>query len=235
VSWTIRAGYASSALRDVARRTRPLDASPVALVGRGPVVSARLDLARSKRLHRFGVVFAPAGELSSVGPLHTVARGQDERLVTLGGSYEYRRYPLRDVLLKGLDIGVGGLATGDWRSLQRTFSAGIAIRETEALAGIGLVAAASYRPWRRFGVEAGWTNGGALARTTQRHAAGAVSSFSSLGGGWQTRLEVNGDLRIGRRTSLAVSYFRSDGGLFTSHHAVVSSASHVTVGVTYGK
>jgi hypothetical protein len=199
------------------------------------VVSARLDLARPARLHRFGVVFAPAGELSSVGPLHTVARARDERLVSLGGSYEYRRYPLRDVLLKGLDIGVGGLATGDWRSLQRTFSAGIAIREREALAGIGFVAAARYRPWRRFGLEAGWANGGALARATQRHAAEAVSTFSSFGGGWLTRLEVSSDLRIGPRTSLAVSYFRSNGGLFSSHHAVVSSASHATVGVTYGK
>jgi hypothetical protein len=164
-----------------------------------------------------------------------VARGDGERLARLGGRYEYRRYPFRDVLFRGLDVGVGGLGSGDRRSLNRRMSAAIAVRETEIQAGVGIVAAARFHRWRRFGVEAAWTNGGVLARTTQRHSAGAVSSFSSFGGGWLTHLRVIADLRIGSRISLALSYFRDDGGLFSSHHAVVSTASQVTVGLTYGK
>ena len=153
----------------------------------------------------------------------------------VGGRYEYRRYPFRDVGLTGLDVGIGVESGAELQSLVQHFDPSIErrVRGTDLTAG--LVAAARLRRWRPVQVHVAWVNGGAIGRTTTRHSSADEPTVRAWGGGWLTDLTVRADVRISGATTVFASYFGTGRGRFASHDAVASGRGQFVVGVSRGK
>ena len=225
VDWSAAAGYQEFTYRDVARAGPPVDASPVAWREIGPALTLRVDRSRPARLRRWDVAVSLGERASYVGPLGLVDGGSGDRLIRVGGRYEYRRYLLANRLPRGL---------GDVLSMSRHLPSSIEFGERDVRAGVTWVAAVRLRRWKRFTVEATWVNGAVFARVWQHHSADAAASVSGWGGGWVTDASVRADLRIARRASLVVDYVRTGEGLFTSHHSDATQSGRLSLGVRHG-
>ncbi len=88
-------------------------------VGQGPALTVRHNRARTGRLHGFELSFASAGDFSFETPLRTVTRDSGDHATRLEGHYEYRRYPFRDLLADGFDVGIGVQGIGAYLWLTR--------------------------------------------------------------------------------------------------------------------
>src|SRR5512140_1780354 len=104
--WTVSGGAERFSYRDVSRSGPPADASPVEWEGSGPSFSVA-HVSASPHRHRFTIDFASAGDFAYAGPVRTVAAASNDSATQLEGRYEYRRFPLRDVLVSGLDASIG--------------------------------------------------------------------------------------------------------------------------------
>lgn len=235
IVWSVEVGYESLWLRDVARTTRPVDASPVSWEGDGPAIAARYDRANPKRLHRFEFSFSSTGHFVYDAVVRTIPRSPDDHATRVGGRYEYRRYPFRDLWIDGLDIGIGVQGLGEHLSLARHFDPSIEIDRSENRLGTAVVAAARFRRWQWLDVEVAWANGMLINRTHASHSADAEASYDQWGGGWLTDLAIVATVPVSRQVGIQASLLRSAQGLYASHDHASSGRSRLLAGVTYGR
>jgi hypothetical protein len=231
--WTIGVGYEGFGFRDVARVTRPVDASPVTLSGRGPTVRGRYSRLRPGRQHQFDVSASRASGLSYDTRAGSSPTPPGNQAVHLDARYEYRRYPFTDLLMAGLDVGLGLQGSGEWTSISRVMSPALDSRDRAIGTGIAAVAALRVRRWDCVEVTGTWTNGGVIARRRLQHGASGLASSALWGGGWQTDWSVGADVRTSPRTRLSLEAIRGGGGRLASHQSHTLSRTQLTVGVTH--
>lgn len=234
VDWSAAAGYQQFIYRDVARAGPPVDASPIAWRATGPTLTLRVDRSRPARLHRWDVAMSIGNRVSYASPLGVVDGGAGDRLIHVGGRYEYRRYLLANRLPEGVDVGLGLQGLGDVLSMSRHVPPSIEASERDVRGGGAWVAAVRLRRWPTFTVEATWVNGAVLARVWQRHSADAAASVSGWSGGWLTDTSMRADVRVARGTWLVVDYVRTGEGLFSTHHTYAMQSGRLSVGVRHG-
>jgi len=231
--WRVASGYGWFALRDIARTGQPVDASPVEWHGQGITFEAARTRTNGTRVHRLDLTVSLIGDFQYRSPLATVDLPSADRYRDLEGRYEYRRYFLSDFLMNGLDVGIGAQALGLYSSLSKHVG-DITAHESSLGAGVAVVAAARLRRWSAFHAEVAWTNGGRIQHLHDRHSESPETS-SNWGGGWLTNLELMGDVRLTRRTALAVRYVSAGEGLLAGHRNAALSHGSLSAGVTYAK
>ncbi len=234
-TWSAEAGYESLRMRDVASTMRPIDASPVSWTGDGPALAVRYDRASTRRLHRFELSFSTSGHFAYDAVVRTRARPSSDRASRSAGSYEYRRYLLRNLLIDGFDVGVGAHLFGEYFSFARHLDASITIDEHEAHAGFGLVASARVHRWTWFDAELAWRNGAFLNRNGERHSVDSRASYDTSGGGWSTDLLAAASIRLSGRTSVLASYLHNAQARYASHDTSSFGRSRFLVGLRYAK
>ena len=234
-TWNVEAGYESIWLRDVSRNTPRADASPVSWKGDGPAIAGHYDRANPKRLHRFAFSFSSAGDFVYDAIVRTIPRSPDDRVVSVGGRYEYRRYPFRDLWIDGLDVGIGVQGLGDHASFTRHLDPSIEIDRGETDLGVSGVAAARFHRWSKLDVEVAWANGMMLTRTSVRHSEDTQAAYEQWGGGWLTDLTLVATVPVSRSAGIQASYFHSAQGHYASHDTYASGRSRLLLGVTYAR
>lgn len=232
-TWHLLAGYEQWALRDIARTALPMDGSPVAVEGSGPALTVRYDRARRKRLHRFEFGAARAGGFAYVSPLQTVSLPSSDRSSRLEGRYEFRTYPFLDVLVDGLDLGVGVLGGVTRRSLNREYP-GASFSVAELDAGIAAPLSARFQRGTRAEFDVAWHFGLAFTRSRQSHSAGTGVQDSYSGGGGSTELAARATLKLAQQLRLVTTYVRAQDWRFSSHRTNSTRRSQIALGVTYG-
>jgi hypothetical protein len=233
VRWTVGVGYEQFGFRDVARASRPVDASPVTLSGWGPAVRARHSRLRPGRLQQFDVSASRVGGLSYDTRAGSRATPSGNRAARLEARYEYRRYPFTDLLMTGLDAGLGVLGSGGWTSISRVMSPALDSRDRALGTGIAAVAALRMRRWDRVDVTGTWSYGGVITRRRLQHSASGLASSGLWGGGWQADWSVGADVRTSHRTRLSLEALGGGGVRLASHQSHALSRTRLTVGVTH--
>jgi hypothetical protein len=231
--WSVSAGYATLAFRDIAITSRPMDGSPTTLEGEGPALAGRYERSSRGRRHRFDVTFARASGLEYVTSLDRTALPAGDRAVRLEGSYDYRAYPTTDLLVTGLDLGVGVQTALAWRSMSRRFAPAIDHARSEREAGVAGVVAARLGRWPRAELELAWTAGLAIARSGQTHTGDSGIEGDYWGGGWRSDLAIEGRLPITRQAHLGCRYVFGRIWRATSHHTYSAGHGQLTFGVLY--
>jgi hypothetical protein len=140
----------------------------------------------------------------------------------LSGRYEYRRYPWRDLWTDGFDVGIGVEGSGEHLSFDRHFAPDIDLERSLNTLGIAIVVAGR---WER----------SSIGRSTWNYHGDIDSSGYAWGGGWQTNLEVRGDVRVASRTVVTAAWFTSGEGRAGSHDSFTFGRDRFTAGVTYGR
>jgi hypothetical protein len=235
VTWRVAAGYDAVSLRDIARTTRPVDASPVAWRGTGAIVLVHYTRAGSARFHRVEFSAARAGHFTYDSGLESIARPSDDRYRRIEGRYEYRRYFFRDVSMRGLDLGAGLQGIAAQSRIARHVPENIEAKETRTALAPAVAAAVRLQRWTRVGLEAGWINGLHFSRLTSYHSVDPAAGGSRWGGGWLTDVSIGADIALTRVASLAIVYFQTNDGLMSSHRGVTSATHSFSVGVTYAR
>jgi len=231
--WNVAAGNATFAFRDIAITGIPMDGSPTSLEGGGPAIAGRYERSGRGRRHRFDVVLARASGLEYVTAVDRTSLPSSDHATRVDGSYDYRAYPARDVVVDGLDIGVGVNTGVGWRGISRRFASAIDHARSEADAGVAGVVAARVSRWPRAEVEVGWTLGLAIARSSQTHTGDAGVQGSYWGGGWRSELSIEGRVPVARHAHLAGRYAFAESWRMTSHHSYAVRQGQLTIGVMY--
>jgi hypothetical protein len=231
-AWSAAAGVETMSLRDIARTTRPVTASPIKWKGGGPAIRARFAKDNGRRLHQVDVGAAFSGDFEYEGPVLSVPTASADRARQFEARYEYRRYPFRDVL-KWMDIGFGVVGLGARTSFAREIAGGFEFDEARTNAGVGGSIAARVRRSSRVGAELVWTNGLQIGR---RHESWSSSvENSGGGGGWLTTLAAEGNVRLSASSRVFVRYTTSGEGFLASHRSYALSRERLAMGVTYGR
>ena len=233
--WTVAAGVESLWWRDVARMGPPVVASPIAWEGQGPAAYVSYDRGRRSRQHHFEGAFASAGGFELRSPVRTTRAPEDDRAWRLGGKYEYRRYPWRDLWMTGVDVGIGVEGSAEHLSFDRHYEPDIALRTGLTNLGTAAVIAARLQRWSRWSATVTWGNGLTIGRSTARHRAETETELSSWGGGWQTNLEIRGEVHVASRARLYAAWLNSGEGRAASHDTFTFGRSRFTAGVTSGR
>jgi hypothetical protein len=203
--------------------------------GDGPGVLLRYTRPKGNRLHRFDFSAMQASHFVLKTPLESLPRAKGDDFNRLEVRYEYRRYLLSNVLVRGLDIGAGVQGGGTRTRLTRHVDGDLEVSESRVAFRAALVAAIRFRRGSRFGLEVDWANGGHLDHASERHSADSAPNMTRSGGGWLTDLAVAADVAISRHASIALQYLRSDDGLFSSHRHFTTARRAWKVGVIYAK
>ena len=232
--WSVAAGYESFALRDISRNGRPPDASPISWRGAGPSVSGRYDIDRERSSHLIEATVSRAGDFTYEGPSRSTAAARSDLATRFAASYEYRRYPWRDVLFDGFDVGVGvqGLAThvGFERHITQT------LETRTRIAGGGFAAVVAVRVDRfdRLQVDATWTNGAVLSHRNAWHS--SQEEDESYGGGnWLTNAMVRVNWRVAGTMHLTAAWRRDYDGYSSDHFSYAGHRHGVEFGVLYAR
>lgn len=231
--WSVGAGFETLSLRDIARTARPVTASPVAWEGGGPALRARLAWENARRLHQVDFGGSLGGGFEYSSPLRSQAAHDDERARSFDARYEYRRFPFRDLLLRGVDLGFGAEALGARTSFARHIEPATEVNEARTNAGIGGSIAARVRRWDRVRADVVWTNGLVIGRRREEWSGGAAASGG--GGGWLTTFEAQAGVRVTRGATLFLNYTDSGEGFLASHRSYAIARRRVSMGVTHGR
>lgn len=236
-NWTIAAGLESFKLRGVGSTTPRAHASPVSWVGKGPGLSVRHDRATPARLHRFVATYAAAGRFEDDVVVTSLPRPAEDSEWRVGVTYEYRRYPFRDLWLDGFDLGIGAQGLAGHFSATRHTDPGIAAGRRETDLAASFVAVARYHRWRRLDLEAAWVNGLSLCRTRLTHSEALQATPTDWGGGWLAHVVVLASVPVSERVAITGSFVRAvEGhGHFESHHTIATGGHQFFAGVTYGR
>ena len=231
--WSASAGTEQFSYRDVSRNGPPADASPVSWDGSGPSITVVHD-SGGKQLHRVTFDIASAGRFAYVGPERRVAASSGDGALRIEWRYEYRRYPFRNLLVKGLDAGVGVEGAARRLSLTRDVAAGRATNVSLG-AAVACVAAARLHRWGRWNAEVMWTNGISVLRQHERYAADPLATVDEWGGGWLTDLAVSGRVMLTRHASLVGSWLDTGEGTTVMHHSFTFGRRRIVAGVMYAR
>jgi len=233
-TWRAWAGFDTFRYRDTAKSSPPVDASPVAWRGTGPILGLDWDRERPFRLHRVNVAFSAAGGFVYDTGIGTISRPGEESARFLEGGYEYRRYFARAIGIRPLHAGIGVRGGSERRTFERR-RGGNQQTDTTTAGSIAVVAALQYRPAGRVSADVEWGNALALTRGRQHLVAGSESEKTSWGGGWFTDLTARVNVRLAARTSLAVAYGgRGEGWLFDLRD-YTDERRRIVAGVTYAR
>jgi hypothetical protein len=233
--WTVTAGVESFWWRDVARTGPPVDGSPVSWDGQGPVIYVAHDRGSRSRLHHFEGAFASAGGFVLRSPVRTTPAPDDDAVSRLSGRYEYRRYPWRDLWITGFDVGIGVEAIGEHLSFDRHFEPEIDRHRSLNTVGTAAVIAARWERSPRWSLLAAWGNGLSIGRSTQHQRGDLEVTQRGWGGGWQTNLELRGNVRVATRMLLTAAWLTSGEGRLGSHDSFTYGRARFTMGVTYAR
>ncbi len=231
--WTAVVGVQHMSLRDVARTGPPVDASPVARDGSGPMFVVEYRHNRPDRLHRVEFAATYTGDFSYVSSRGAAVLPPDDDAASLEAGTRYRRFPFRDVGLRGFDVGVGVEAILDRTVLSRSFAPVIVITDALTRGGAGVVAVARLRRWSAVQFEAAWTNAALLARAAQSHTVDSLAHSVQVGPGWITDLDAIASIRVAGHLSLVVAYRQSGEGLLGTRPAWAIGRRRATVGAEY--
>jgi hypothetical protein len=187
------------------------------------------------RLHHFEGSFTATGGFELHSPVRTLAASADDAASRVGGRYEYRRYPWRDLWTAGFDVGIGVEGSGEHLSFVRHFEPGIELQRGLNNLGTAAIVAARWQRSPRWSVLAAWANGLTLGRSTSHYRGDVETTQQTWGGGWQSNLDIRGEIRVASRATLAVGWFTSGEGRHGSHDSFTYGRSRYTVGVTYGR
>ncbi len=231
--WSISAGVVTFAFRDIAITSRPMDGSPTSLEGSGPALVGRYQRSSRDRRHRFDVTFARASGFEYVTTIDRTVLPSGDRAVRLQGTYDYRADPARDVLVGGLDLGIGVQSGLAWRSISRRYAPAIDHARSEREAGVAGVIAARIGRWSRAELEVAWTAGLAIARSGQTHTGDSGVDVDYWGGGWRSDLAIEGRLPIAGRAHLGARYLLGRIWRASNHHTYSSGQGQLTFGVLY--
>ena len=179
--------------------------------------------------------FASTGSFELRSPVGVRAAPNDDGVSRLSGRYEYRRYPWRDLWTDGFDLGIGVEGSGERLSFDRHFEPDIELERTLNTLGTAFVVAGRWERSTRWALLASWSNGLSLGRSTVNYHGAVDSSGYAWGGGWQTNLEVRGDIRVASRAVVTAAWFTSGEGRAGSHDSFTFGRERFTVGVTYGR
>jgi hypothetical protein len=231
--WGVAGGYTTLAFRDIAITSRPTDGSPTTLDGAGPALGGRYERSSRTRRHRFDAAFARASGLEYVTTIDRTAVAAGDHAFRLEGTYEYRAYPVRDLVARGLDLGIGVQTGLAWRGVSRRFAPAIDHSRSEREAGVGGVAAARFGRWPRAEIEVAWTAGLAVARSGQTHTGGTGVDVDYWGGGWRSDLALEGRLPVAQRLHVGARYVLGRIWRMSEHHTYSSGHAQLTFGVLY--
>jgi hypothetical protein len=232
--WRVAGGYGWFGLRDVARSHPPVDASPVAWHGTGPVLFAQRTRTRETRAHRYELSAAFDGNFEYRSPLESLARPDGDSYRSIEGRYEYRRYLFRDRFVRGLDVGVGIQGIGAFYGLSRHLPVNLEVDETGVRGGTSIVAAARVQRWSRTHLEVGWINGIAIGRVRE-HRPDVPDDLTRFAGGWLTDLVITADVRVARSAAITIRYVDTGDGLSASHRTYTTSHGSIAGGVTFAR
>ncbi len=232
--WSVLAGYEVFALRDISRSGRPPDASPVSWQGSGPSVAGRYDIVGGRSSHTIEGTAARARDFSYVGPTRSTAALASDLASHFAVTYEYRRYPWRNVVFDGFDIGVGAQGLATRTGFDRHITQALATQTRITGGGFAGVIAIGLRKFERLRVDASWSNGAVLSHRSARHSfAGEAESFS--GGNWLSNIVVRVDWRMTRTTRLAGAWRRAYDGYSSSHYSYAGHRHAIELGVSYAR
>ena len=233
--WTVTAGVESFWWRDVARTGPPVWASPISGEGQGPIIWVAHDRGSRARLHHFEGSFASAGGFELRSPVATRAAPDDDSVSRLSGRYEYRRYRWRDLWMDGFDLGFGVEGSGEHLSFDKHFTPDIQLERSLNTLGTAFVVAGRFERSTRWSLSAVWGNGLSISRSTLNYHGDSNTSYYGWGGGWQTNLELRGDVRVASRAVITAAWFTSGEGRAGQHDSFTFGRERFTVGVTYGR
>jgi hypothetical protein len=233
--WTVTAGVESLWWRDVARTGPPVGASPLSWDGAGPILYIAHERGSRSRLHHFEGTFTSTGGFELRSPVRTTPAPGDDAASRFGGRYEYRRYPWRDLWTTGFDVGIGVEGSGEHHSTDRHFEPGILLTRSLNTLGTAVVAAARWQRSPRWSLQAAWANGLSIGRSTRDYRGDLETTHRGWGGGWQSNLELRGDIRVAARAVATVAWFTSGEGRLGTHDSFTFGRSRFTGGVTYGR
>ena len=137
--------------------------------------------------------------------------------------------------MTGFDVGVGVKSSGEHLSFYRHHEPDIELETGLTNLGTAAVIAARLQRWSRWSVVAAWSNGLTIGRSTARHRAETETTLSSWGGGWQSNLEIRGDVRVASRARVYAAWLDSGEGRAASHDTFTFGRSRFVVGVTSGQ
>lgn len=234
-AWSASAGYDVFSLRDISRNIRPPDASPIAWRGSGPVVAGRYQIAGRRSAHLLDAGMARARNFAYVSPLRSVDAAAADLASRFEARYEYRRYPWRDLLADGLDLGLGIQGIGSRAAFDRHITTALSTKTRITGGGVAGVVAARLQRWERLHLEASWANGGVISRRTAEHSATADSGDTYGGGHWLSDTLVRADVGLTRTMRLELTWRRYVEGYSSSHFAYAGRRQSFHVGVLYAR
>lgn len=232
--WSAGVGYESFALRDIGRKGQPVDASPVAWQGNGPVFVVQRARQRGPRSHRIQFEGALVGDFAYRSPTRVVGLSADDRYRSLEGRYEYRRSFFTDRIMRGLDIDVGVQAIGSMATFTHGVPSNLTTNEQILSTGPAVVTGVRLRRWPAVRIHVDWINGAVLARFRQEHT-GAELTRSRWGSGWLTDLSGVAAIRLTPRAALLVRYYESGAGLLANYQNFATSRRSLLLGATYDR
>jgi hypothetical protein len=232
--WSVSAGYEVFSLRDISRNIRPPDASPISWRGAGPAVIGRYDVESRRVSHVIEITAARASNFSYAGPSRSTPALPSDLAGHFAASYDYRRYPWRDLLTDGLDIGVGAQGLATRVGFDRHITAAL-VTKTRITGGGG--AGVILIRWQRFNrlrVDASWANGVVVSNRSTTHSAQPTNDTHS-GGNWLTHSVVRMDWRLSGTTVLTAAWRRDYDGYSSSHYSYGAYRRRVEFGAAYGR
>jgi hypothetical protein len=137
--------------------------------------------------------------------------------------------------MTGFDVGIGVEGSGEHLSFQRHFEPAFELQTGVTNLGTAAVIAARIQRWSRWSVGMTWGNGLTFGRSTARHLGETETTLGSWGGGWQTNLEIRGEVRVASRARVYAGWLNSGEGRGASHDTFTFGRSRFTVGVTSGQ
>jgi hypothetical protein len=233
VAWTLALGAERLELRDIARTGRPMDGSPSTFEGHGPWTVGRWDRSRRSVLQRVAFAAATSSAFAYVVPGARSRRPGGDRVTWFDAHAELRAYPFRDVMVRGMDIGVGARLLLGHRLVSRHFDPDVEFSRRETDAGLGGTVAVRLTRWRG-AVDATWTPALAFSRSRQSHGAGAGVSGGYWGGSVGSAAAVEARVRLAGRLAVWAARTWDDRWRLAAHHTYAVQTRGWLIGVTHG-
>jgi hypothetical protein len=233
--FSAQAGFEAFSLRDISRTLRPPDASPISWRGGGVAVAGHVERSGPRSAHLADIMAANAGGFTYVSPTRRADAPPADSAYRLDARYEYRRYLLRDLFVKGLDIGAGLQAIGTRAGFDRHITSALSTTTRISGGGLGVVAAARLRRWDRLHVTASWANGEIVSRLEAHHSASPEAIAPSGGGNWFTDTIVRADWRVAPSARVSMAWRRGFEGYSSNHYHYAASRQALTVGILYAR
>jgi len=232
-SWTATSGIEQFGLTDIVRGKPPVDASPVAWQGAGPMFSVARTRTSGPRVHRIEFVLADTNDFSYRSKQREIAADPEDGALHLEGRYEYHRDILTRHAPSWLRPSIGVRGSGAWLSMTQHVPPANDISKSSTDACGALVVAAILAPEKRLSLDVNYANGLRIGRVSP-HGLGIDETYA-VGGGWTTDVALTSRVRLTPRYAIAVRFFERGDGIESSHRAFTTTQRQLSVGVIHAK